>query len=129
MAINSWHGIGNLGRDPEVRYMQDGTCVCTFSIAVSAKVKGEKETMWMNVVAFGKLGEICAEYLTKGKQVYIEGRLAIEQYEKDGATKTAVKVIANKMQMLGGAASSAPTADTAAPADVPIDDDVDMIPF
>lgn len=115
--------IGHLGRDPESKITKSGDTVATFSVATAEKWKdksGEKQekTTWHNVVAFGKLGEICAEYLTKGSLVYIEGRIDIEDYEaKDGTKKKAIKIVASTMQMLGGKPEreeSAPRAQRAA---------------
>ena len=100
--------VGHLGRDPEVRYTQDGAAICNFSMATSQewrdKNTGEKreKTEWHRIVAFRKLAEICAEYLVKGKQVYLEGRLQTRSWEQDGATKYMTEVVAEQMQMLGG---------------------------
>ncbi len=94
--------IGNLGRDPEVRYTPDGTAVTSFSVAVNDRYKGEERTMWFRVSAFGKLGEICGNYLSKGKQVYIEGPLRTNDWEdKDGNKRTSLEVTARDMVMLG----------------------------
>ncbi len=106
-GVNKAILIGNLGRDPEVRYTQDGQAVVTFALATSMewkdKATGEKreKTEWHRVVAFGKLGEICGEYLVKGKQVYIEGRLQTRSWDQDGITRYTTEVVANEMQMLG----------------------------
>lgn len=113
-GINKVILVGNLGRDPEVSYTPSGTAVAKFSIATSEKWTdkgtGEKKdkTEWHRITAFGKLGEICGEYLSKGKQVYIEGRLQYGSYEKDGVTRYTTDIIASQMQMLGlrGDASS-----------------------
>ncbi len=99
--------IGNLGRDPEVNYTPNGLAVAKFSIATSLSWKdknsGEKKekTEWHRIVAFGKLGEICGEYLSKGKQIYVEGRLETSSWEKDGVTRYNTNIIASDMQMLG----------------------------
>ena len=87
--------------------MANGKAVASFSVAVGSSWKdasGEKreETEWVNITAFDKLGEICGEYLKKGSQVYISGRLKTDKYEKDGQTRYSTKVIADRMQMLGG---------------------------
>ena len=106
-GINKVILVGNLGRDPEVSYTPSGTAVAKFSIATSEqwtdKATGEKrdKTEWHHITAFGKLGEICGEYLTKGKQIYIEGKLQYGSYEKDGQTVYTTDIIANQMQMLG----------------------------
>ena len=106
-GVNKVILVGNLGRDPEIRYMPDGTAVANFSIATSEEWKdkntGEKKsrTEWHRIVAFRRLGEICGEYLSKGKQVYIEGRLQTRSWEKDGITRYTTEILADKMQMLG----------------------------
>lgn len=100
--LNQWQGIGRLGKDPETRYSQSGTAVTSFSMACGWKSKDKEGTEWVNVTAFGKLAEICGEYLVKGKQVFIQGRLTTDKYEKDGITRYSTKVIADRMQMLGG---------------------------
>lgn len=98
--------IGRLGKDPEIRYTQDGRAVANFTIATNEEWKdkntGEKKerTEWHRIVAFGKLGEICGEYLGKGKLVYLEGRLQTRSYEQDGVTKYTTEIVANDMQML-----------------------------
>jgi len=108
--------IGNLGRDPEISYMPSGTAVAKFNIATTTKWKdkktGEKKerTEWHRITAFDKLGEICGEYLAKGKQVYVEGRIQTSSWEKDGITRYSTDIIATDMKMLGG--RSAPGATT-----------------
>ncbi|MFP3981069.1 MAG: single-stranded DNA-binding protein [Desulfobacterales bacterium] len=106
-GVNKVILIGNLGRDPEIRYTQDGQAVANFTMATSMewrdKASGEKreKTEWHRIVAFRKLGEICGEYLSKGKQVYIEGRLQTRSWEQDGVTRYMTEVVASDMQMLG----------------------------
>lgn len=98
--------IGRLGRDPEIRYTQDGRAVANFTIATNEEWKdrntGEKKerTEWHRIVAFGKLGEICGEYLSKGKLIYLEGRLQTRSYEQEGVTKYTTEIVASDMQML-----------------------------
>jgi len=98
--------IGRLGKDPEIRYTQDGRAVANFTIATNEEWKdkntGEKKerTEWHRIVAFGKLGEICGEYLAKGRLVYLEGRLQTRSYEQEGVTKYTTEIVANDMQML-----------------------------
>lgn len=109
MAVNKFIGIGNLGRDPEMRVMpSDGKYVTNISIAITESYKdkeGKKQeiTEWVNVVFFGKLAEIAGQYLKKGSKVYIEGKLKTEKYQKDGQDRYSTKVIANSMQMLSTA--------------------------
>ena len=107
-GVNKVILVGHLGKDPEMRYTQDGTAICNFSMATSQEWKdkssGEKreKTEWHRLVAFRKLAEICGEYLVKGKQVYIEGRLQTRSWEQEGVTKYMTEVVINDMQMLGG---------------------------
>ena len=107
-GINKVILIGRLGRDPEVRYTPDGAAVANFSIATSDewkdKATGEKKerTEWHRIVAFRRLGEICGEYLSKGKQVYVEGRLQTRSWEKDGVTRYTTEIVAYDVQFLGG---------------------------
>lgn len=106
-GINKVILIGNLGRDPEVRYTPDGSAVANFTIATSERWKDkntgemQERTEWHRIVAWRKLGEICGEYLSKGKQVYIEGRLQTRSWEKDGVTRYTTEIIASDMKMLG----------------------------
>jgi single-strand DNA-binding protein len=109
-GVNKVILVGNLGADPEVRYTTSGSAVANFRIATSEewrdKNSGEKQsrTEWHRVVAFGRLGEICGEFLHKGKQVYIEGRLQTRSWEdKDGNTRYTTEIVAREMQMLGAA--------------------------
>jgi single-strand DNA-binding protein len=100
--------IGRLGRDPEVRYMPNGEAVCNFSVATSESWKdknGQRQeaTEWHNVTMYRKLAEIAGQYLTKGSQVYLEGKIQSRKYQgKDGIERTAYEIIANEMKMLGG---------------------------
>jgi single-strand DNA-binding protein len=107
-GVNKVILIGRLGRDPEVRYTPDGTAIANFSIATSEEWKdkntGEKQerTEWHRIVAFRRLGEICGEYLSKGRQVYIEGRLQTRDWQdKDGNKRYTTEIVASAMQMLG----------------------------
>jgi single-strand DNA-binding protein len=99
--------IGNLGKDPEMRYTPSGLGIANFNIATSEtwnNKEGVKETRteWHRIVAFGKLAEICGEYLSKGKQVYIEGRIQTRDWEdKDGNKRYTTEIVANQMLMLG----------------------------
>lgn len=106
-GLNKVMVIGHLGKDPEMRYTPSGRPVTTFSVAVSRSwntADGERrsETEWFNIVAWGNLAEICKQYLHKGKQVYIEGRLQTRRWEdNEGQKRTSVEVVANEMMMLG----------------------------
>lgn len=106
-GLNKVMVIGHLGRDPEMRYTPSGRPVTTFTIATTRNwntADGEKrnETEWFNVVTWGNLAEICKQYLTKGQQVYIEGRLQSRKWEDNEGTKhTSVEIVANEMMILG----------------------------
>jgi single-strand DNA-binding protein len=106
-SVNKVILVGNLGRDPETRYMPDGGAVTNVSIATTEtwkdKTSGEKQekTEWHRVAFFGKLAEIAGEYLKKGSQVYVEGRLQTREWEKDGVKRYTTEIIASAMQMLG----------------------------
>jgi single-strand DNA-binding protein len=106
-GLNKVMIIGNLGRDPEMRYTPSGKPVTTFTVATSRSwntVDGERhsDTEWFNVVSWGKLAETCKQYLTKGQQVYIEGRLQTRRWEdKEGIKRTTVEIVAAEMMMLG----------------------------
>jgi single-strand DNA-binding protein len=105
-SVNKVILVGNLGRDPEVRYMPNGEAVANFSIATTdnwkdkSGVKQEK-TEWHNIVMYRRLAEIAGEYLKKGRPVYVEGRLQTRKWEKDGVTRYTTEIVADQMQMLG----------------------------
>jgi len=108
-GINKVILIGNLGGDPEVRYTPSGDAVANFNIATSEEWKdkdtGEKKvrTEWHRIVAWRRLGEICGEYLSKGKQVYVEGRIQTNAWEdKEGNKRYTTEIVANTVQFLGG---------------------------
>lgn len=106
-GLNKVMIIGHLGRDPEMRFTPTGRPVTTFSVATSRSWNtsdGERrtETEWFNVVAWGNLAEICNQYLSKGQQVYIDGRLQTRHWEdQDGNRHSAIEIVANEMIMLG----------------------------
>ena len=106
-SVNKVILVGNLGRDPEVRYLPSGDPVANITIATSSKYKSKtgemvEETEWHRVTFFGKLAEIVGQYLKKGRSVYVEGRIKTRKYtDKDGVEKYATDIIANEMQMLG----------------------------
>jgi len=130
--------IGRLGRDPEVRYTPNGMAVANFSLATSeswTNKEGERETRteWHRIVAFGKLGEICGEYLSKGRQVYIEGRIQTREWQdQEGNRRFTTEIVASQMLMLGargdaeGAKPAGPPAAglTEPPAGGPGEDDI-----
>src|SRR4051794_16464687 len=109
MSVNKVILVDNLGREPEVRSTPNGQTVCNFSIATTEKFSGRdgtkrEDTQWHNIVVWGKLGDVCGQYLSKGRQVYVEGRLTTRQYEdKDGSGKRyRTEVVAQNVQFLGG---------------------------
>ena len=151
-SINKVILVGNLGRDPEVRYTTDNSAIANVSIATTDRYKdkhsGEQKeiTEWHRVVFFNRLAEIAAEYLKKGSQVYIEGKLRTRKWtDKDGAEKYSTEIIADQLQMLGsrsggsgggvayddgyGAPAAAPAPARAPAAKKPVDDLEDDIPF
>ena len=108
-SVNKVILVGNLGRDPEVRYSPDGAAICNVSIATTSNWKdknsGERreETEWHRVVFYNRLAEIAGEYLKKGRPVYVEGRLKTRKWQnKEGVDQYTTEVVADQMQMLGG---------------------------
>jgi len=142
-GINKVILVGRLGADPEVRYTTSGSAVANFNVATSEewrdKDSGERQsrTEWHRIVAFGRLGEICGEYLHKGKQVYVEGRLQTRSWEdKDGNTRYTTEIVAREMQMLGsperqntGGERPASRISEQGPLDEPVTVPEDDIPF
>ena len=134
-GVNKVILLGNLGADPEVKYLSNGTTVANFRIATSEnrvnRTSGEKTTMteWHRIVAFGRLAEICGEYLNKGKQVYIEGRLRTRAWEdKEGNKRSTTEIVATQMQMLGAAGGVPAAAPAPAPEAEKESLDQDMAP-
>ncbi|HCY20253.1 MAG: single-stranded DNA-binding protein [Deltaproteobacteria bacterium GWC2_42_51] len=137
-GINKAILVGRLGKDPEIRYTPSGTAIANFTMATSENYKdkdGQKQerTEWHRIVAFGKLAEICGEYLAKGKQVYIEGRIQTRSWDdKDGNKKYMTEIVANTMQMLGkpedasalGGGQTVIGESAASPEPSPVDEDV-----
>ncbi len=146
--------IGNVGRDPETRYLPSGDAVASFSVATSERRKGQdgqqqEQTTWFRVSAFGKLAETCQQYLHKGSYVYVEGALTQQEYtDREGATRQSLEVRAREMRMLdkrgeggefgagdsdgaesGEAAPQRAAASRAAPSAPPADAGMDDIPF
>ena len=108
-SLNRVTLIGNLGKDPEQRFMPNGNAVCNFSIATTESWKDkqsgakQEETTWHNITMYGKLAEIAAQYLTKGSSVYLEGKLKTRKYQdkQTGADKYVTEIICDEMKMLG----------------------------
>ena len=101
--LNRCEFIGRLGKDPEVRYTADSNAICNFSIAVGYKTATKETTEWVRITSFGKLAGICADYLKKGSQVFVAGRMTTRKWQnKDGVDQYTTEVVADQMQMLGG---------------------------
>ena len=136
MSFNKVILVGNLGRDPELRYTPQGTPVCSFTMATNERRKDKSgeiqdQTTWFRVTLWGRQAETASQYLTKGRQVYIEGRLRVEEYtDRDGKPRHSLEVNATDMQFIGsrGDEASAPRTQAAEPADRPEVSD-DDIPF
>ena len=146
-GVNKVILVGNLGQDPEVRYMPNGNGVANISIATTDSWKDkntgqmQERTEWHRVVFFSRLAEIVGEYLKKGSQVYVEGRLQTRKWQdRDGNDRYTTEIVANDMQMLGGRGGGsnfdqAPPSNqnaaqrSSAPAEAPMDDFDDDIPF
>jgi single-strand DNA-binding protein len=99
--------LGRLGRDPELKHLPTGNAVCNFSIATSETYTdkhGERKesTSWHNIVAYGKVAELCAQYLKKGSQAFVDGKIQTRSYEKDGEKRYVTEIIANSVQFLDG---------------------------
>ncbi len=107
MSVNKVILVGNLGKDPEIRYLPSGEAVAGVTLATSNRYKNRSgemvdETEWHNITFFGRLAEIAGQYLKKGSQIYVEGRIKTERYtDKNGIEKYATKIVANEMKMLG----------------------------
>jgi len=118
-GINQVIIVGRLTRDPELKQINDSTTVCNFSVATSEKwtdkTSGEvkEKAEFHNIATFGKLAEICGRFLTKGKQVYVSGKIETRTYDKDGETRYITGIKADKVEFLGSAASKEETAETA----------------
>ncbi len=137
-GVNKAILVGNLGRDPEIRYTKTGTAVANFTLATSEKwtdKAGQKQdrTEWHRIVAWGKTGELCAQYLAKGRSVYIEGRIQTREWEdKDGQKRKTTEINASQVTFLGqrdqcAATQSSPSpqsSPSASPSSPSFDDDI-----
>lgn len=102
-SVNRVIIVGNLGRDPEIRYMPSGDAIANIAVATTYKPKDkEEQTEWHRITLFSRLAELASQYLKKGSSVYIEGRLQTRKYQKDGVDHYATDIIADSMQFLGG---------------------------
>lgn len=135
--LNRCEFIGRLGKDPEIRYVASGDAIANFSIACGWKSKDKESTEWVRITAFGKLAGICGDYLKKGSQVYIAGRMTTRKWQnKDGVDQYTTEVVADQLQMLGGKTEQADTPKLDAYRQVKQgnvvdmqDDDLDSVPF
>ncbi len=135
--------VGRLGKDPEVRHLENGATVANFSIATSETYKdrqtGERreQTEWHNVVLWRGLAEVAEKYVKKGDMIYVEGKLRTRSWEKDGITRYTTEVVGDNMTMLGGgnsggmqgSNSQSPSMEQSTPASAPADDATDDLPF
>ena len=133
--------LGNLTREPEMRYAPTGTAICSFGMAMNHKYGDKEETCFLDVTAFGKLGELASQYLAKGRQAYVEGRLRLESWERDGQKRSKHTVIADTIQFLGSKGEADTPANRPAPPHTPpippttaaperaVGDEDDDIPF
>ncbi len=141
-SLNKVEIIGNLGRDPEMKYMPSGDAIANIAVATSMKWKDKntgdqkEETEWHRISFFGKLAEIVGKYCTKGTSIYVEGRLKTRKYQKDGVDHYSTEIIGEKLLMLGGKPEGAgqggqrpASAPAPRPAPKPAADDFDDIPF
>ena len=142
-SVNKVILIGNLGSDPEVRYTPSGQAVANFNIATNESWKGkdgqdQERTEWHKIVVWGKLAEICGEYLGKGRTVYVEGRLQTREWaDKEGHKRYTTEIVANTVQFLGPPGSKEKsyaeakpvTSKASASGEVPVPEPADDIPF
>jgi single-strand DNA-binding protein len=138
MSVNKVILIGNLGKDPEVRYTANGKAVARFSLATSevwndAEGNRQERTEWHNIIVWGKQGETCGQYLAKGRQAYIEGSIRSRSYDdKNGQKRYITEIVAQRVRFLGGGGGTrvAPEAEGEAPGEAPagqgppLDDDI-----
>lgn len=109
MAINKAIIIGYLGQDPKTSNYGEGGMVANFSVATTEKFDGKEVTEWHQISAFGKLADVCSKYLTKGKQVYVEGKLQTREYtDKEQVTRKATSIVAQRVEFLSSANNSGP---------------------
>ena len=130
-TVNKVILIGRLGRDPEMRYTSSGTAVVNFSLATNHPVKDQSgnnsdQTEWHQIVAFGRTAEVANEYLTKGRLVYIEGRLQTRSWDdQNGQKKYKTEVVCSTLQFLGGRGETEDSADSATEHAPPVDESAD----
>ena len=141
-GVNKAIIVGTVGKDPEVKYSASGSAICNVSVATNEswkdKTSGEQveKTEWHRIVIFGKLADIAGQYLTKGSQVYFEGKIQTRKWQdQSGADRYSTEIVADNMEMLGGKSESSGGERKPAPAkgsnreELPVDDEFDSIPF
>lgn len=136
-SMNKVFLLGNLGKDPELKYLPSGVSVCNFSIATTKSWKdtdgnAQEKTEWHNIVSFRKVAELCGEYLKKGSKVLVEGELQTRMWEKDGVKHYTTEVVLNEVTFLdGGKKDSSPSKDSVESVPVTAVDDfnTDELPF
>jgi single-strand DNA-binding protein len=134
-GVNKVILVGNLGKDPEVKYLDSGVAVANFSLATSESYKnkeGERvnQTEWHNIVLWRGLAEVAEKWLKKGSSVYIEGKIKTRKWEdKDGNTRYNTEILADNMTMLGSKSTSKPEADPTTPEQQPAPEPADDLPF
>ena len=134
-GVNKVILVGNLGQDPEVKYLDSGVAVANFSLATSESYKnkeGERvnQTEWHNIVLWRGLAEVAEKWLKKGSSVYIEGKIKTRKWEdKEGKTRYNTEILADNMTMLGSKSTSKPEADPTTPDQQPATDTADDLPF
>ena len=116
--------VGNLTRDPELKYTTGGVAVCEFSIAVNEKYKDREEVYFGNIVVFGKSGENCNKYLLKGSSCLVEGKLRERKWEANGETKRKTEILASNVRFLGSKGKAAPEQ-----TELPVTDETELEPF
>ena len=144
--LNRCEFIGRLGKDPEMRYSADGNAICNLSLGVNFEYKNkagepQKTVTWVRISAYSHLAGICGDYLKKGSQIYIAGKLTVRKWvNKDGVDQYTTEVVADQMQMLGGRSAEDLTAAPVKPKSdayrqikegivVPLDEMIDDVPF
>jgi single-strand DNA-binding protein len=113
MTVNKAMLVGRLGRDPETRYISSGQAVCNFNLATDETYKDkngerQKRTEWHRIVVWGKMAEIAQQYLKKGSQIYLEGRIQTREWEKDGQKRYSTEIVATSFKFLGGRGEGGP---------------------
>jgi single-strand DNA-binding protein len=120
MSVNKVILLGRLGQDPELKYTPGGAAVCNFSLATTeawTDKSGQKQekTEWHRIVVWGKLAELCNQYLAKGRQAFVEGRLQTRSWEQEGTKRYTTEIMAATVQFIGGAATAGNNANAGAP--------------